>query len=155
MISRSSPDAAPFRVTLFFGPDLGGPNGEEEWRCVFNVKKRSWKGGVQVSVDITRDQVERIRSALPFTSWLKNALESVPDDERSLLAQRIDEVFIQILCSRKLNLALVAGLEQESQEISAHSMSSELDRLVHSEREDILLSLHTELDLEGPFHSFP
>lgn len=155
MMPRSSPDAALFRVTLFFGPDLGGQDGEEEWRCVFNVKKRSWKGGVQVSVDITREQVERIRSALQLTAWLKNALESVSDDERSLLAKRIDEVFIQILCSRKLNLALAAGLGQESQEIPAHTMSSELDRLAHSERDDILLSLHTELDLEGPFHPFP
>ncbi len=153
MMPPSSPDTAPFRVTFFFGPDLVGQS-DEMWRCVFNVKKRSWKGGVQVSVDISQRQVERIRGALHFPTWLAEALKQVPDDDRSNLAQRINEVFIQILCGRKLQLALESGLGQESQAIPAHAMISELDGVAQSEREHILSSLRTELDLdEHPFHS--
>jgi hypothetical protein len=152
MMPPSSPDTTPFRITFFFGPDDLGQ--DEAWRCVFNVKKRSWKGGVQVSVDISQSQVERIRQALRFHSWLAETLKRVPDDERLDLAQRIDEVFIQVLCGRKLHLALESGLAQESQEIAAHAMISELDRLARSEREHIFSSLRAELDLDEPqFHS--
>src|SRR5574338_561916 len=148
MMPPSSSDTTPFRITFFFGPD--GVGQDEAWRCVFNVKKRSWKGGVQVSVDISQSQVERIRQALRFPSWLADALKRVPDDERLDLARRIDEVFIQMLCGRKLHLVLESGLAQESQEIPAHAMISELDRLAQSECEDILSSLRAELDLDEP-----
>ncbi|MEX5218295.1 MAG: hypothetical protein NW701_10755 [Nitrospira sp.] len=148
----SSPDTTPFRITFFFGPD--GVGQDEAWRCVFNVKKRSWKGGVHISVDISPGQVERIRQALRFPSWLAETIERVPDDERPDLAQRIEEVFIQVLCGRKLHLALESGLAQENQEIPAHALTSELDRLTQHEREHILSALRAELDLDEPqFHS--
>src|SRR6266705_5247993 len=52
------PDA--FRITFFFGPEAA-PDRPGVVRCVFNVKKRSWKGGVQVTVELASAQFERIR----------------------------------------------------------------------------------------------
>jgi hypothetical protein len=146
------PEHAPFRITLFFGPEEAGEEGRN-WRCVFNVKKRSWKGGIQVSVDIPRTQVERLVGALHLGAWTGAMLDRVQEDERPLLRQRIDEVFIQMLCSRKLDLALQSGLEQQNQEIAAEALITELDRLAESEREQLFASLRTELDLDDPLQS--
>ena len=49
-----------FRITFFFGPEAA-PDRPGVVRCVFNVKKRSWKGGVQVTVELEAAQLERIR----------------------------------------------------------------------------------------------
>jgi len=49
-----------FRVTFFFGPD-NVPGRPEVLICVFNVKKRSWKGGVQVGVELTDEQLKHLR----------------------------------------------------------------------------------------------
>lgn len=148
----SVPENAPFRITLFFGPDKAGED-DRHWRCVFNVKKRSWKGGVQVSVDISSAQVERLLAALEVARWTSGILARVPADERPALHQRIEEVFIQALCGRKLDLALQSGLEQENQEIPAQALAEELDHLARTEREQLFASLRTELDLDDPFQS--
>src|SRR6266852_7114518 len=49
-----------FRITFFFGPEVA-PDRPGVLRCVFNVKKRSWKGGVQVTVELGELQLERLR----------------------------------------------------------------------------------------------
>jgi hypothetical protein len=148
----SAPENAPFRITLFFGPERSGED-DRHWRCVFNVKKRSWKGGVQVSVDISSAQVERLLAALQLAGWTSNILAKVPPDERPALHQRIEEVFIQTLCGRKLDLALQSGLDQQNQEIPVQALAEELDHLALAEREQLLTSLRTELDLDDPFQS--
>ena len=148
----SVPENAPFRITLFFGPDKAGED-DRHWRCVFNVKKRSWKGGVQVSVDVSSAQVERLLAASQVASWTSDILAKTPPDERSALHQRIEEVFIQTLCGRKLDLALQSGLEQQNQEIPAQALMEELDHLACTEREQLFVSLRTELDLDDPFQS--
>ena len=150
----SVPQNAPFRITLFFGPERAGDD-EDHWRCVFNVKKRSWKGGVQISVDISRTQVDRLTATLQVVTWTSDILARVPDNERPLLRQRIEEVFIQTLCGRKLDLALQSGLEQQNQEISAQALVNELDHLARTEQEQLLASLRSELDLDGPFQFIP
>jgi hypothetical protein len=147
----SVPQNAPFRITLFFGPERVGE--DDHWRCVFNVKKRSWKGGVQVSVDISSAQVERLLAAFQVAAWTSDILARIPPDERPALHQRIEEVFIQILCGRKLDLALQSGLEQQNQEIPAQALSKELDHLACTEREQLLSALRTELDFDDPFQS--
>ena len=50
MSSVPIPELPQYRVTLFFGPE---PVKARPSRvcCVFNVKKRSWKGGVQIAVE--------------------------------------------------------------------------------------------------------
>lgn len=146
MLSSSDPVTAPFRITLFFGPDMVGQD-DPHRRCVFNVKKRSWKGGVQVSVDLSNAQVERMRTMLDLTAWMTDALESVPDDDRSAVAQRMEEVFVQSLCARKLDLALGAGLEPRNQTIEADALVAELDQVSGAERERIYAWMRAELDL--------
>ena len=49
-MSLLTPPTAPqYRVTLFYGPDLA-PGDHSRLHCVFNVKKRSWKAGIQVAL---------------------------------------------------------------------------------------------------------
>lgn len=149
MSPLSAPDNVPFRITLFFGPDKVGEE-EVHWRCVFNVKKRSWKGGVQVSVDVSRTQIERLRAALEITAWRRELLAKIADDERAAMAQRIEEVFVQALCTRKLNLVLQSGIEQQNQEIPAQAFTDELDHIARAEADHILAAVRTELDLDDP-----
>lgn len=147
MLSPSDPATAPFRVTFFFGPDMVGQD-DSHRRCVFNVKKRSWKGGVQVSVDLSNAQVERMRTELDFATWMTEALQSVPDEDRTSVAQRMEEVFVQSLCARKLDLALGAGLEPRNQTIAADAWVAELDQITGTERELIYTWMRAELDLD-------
>lgn len=153
-MSLSVPEHAPFRITLFFGPDRVEDD-DSCWRCVFNVKKRSWKGGVQVSVDMSEAQVDRLVAALNLAAWTDEILARFPDEERPVLHQRIEEAFIQLLCGRKLDLALQSGLEQHNQEISARALTKEMDDVSIVEREQLFASLRTELDLDDPLQSVP
>ncbi|HJR75557.1 MAG TPA: hypothetical protein VJ805_01240 [Nitrospiraceae bacterium] len=150
----SVPEPSPFRITFFFGPETTGEDGTH-WRCVFNVKKRSWKGGVQVSVDISRSQVARLVETLHLAAWTREILTCVPNDDRPALRQRIEEVFIQTLCSRKLDLALQSDFEQQNQDIPAEALTEELDHLAAREGKRIFSSLRTELDLDDPLQSDP
>ena len=52
MAADALSELSQFRVTLFVGPQAvqGKPFTHV---TVFNVKKRSWKGGVQVAVELT------------------------------------------------------------------------------------------------------
>ena len=62
-----------FRVTLFVGPQPveGKPSTSS---CVFNVKKRSWKGGIQVAVVVTQSQIDTLSKDVDFSRWLALAL---------------------------------------------------------------------------------
>jgi hypothetical protein len=128
---------------------------KSRWRCIFNVKKRSWKGGVQVSVDISEAQVDRLVTTLDVAAWASDILATISDDERPILRQRMEEVFIQLLCGRKLDLALQSGLEQHNQELSADALTKEVDDLAVTDREQLLASLRAELDLDDPLQSIP
>ena len=59
MAVTHAPEPSQFRVTLFVGPQPveGRPF---TYSCVFNVKKRSWKGGIQVSVVVTQSQIDSL-----------------------------------------------------------------------------------------------
>src|SRR6266487_2186167 len=95
-----------FRITFFYGPD-NVPDRPEAVMCVFNVKKRSWKGGVQVVVELAQAQLEQLR-------------------ERGLLG----ELFTQQVCRAKLDLAIAAGINQENQTIAADALKEALDKAV-------------------------
>ena len=58
-----SSDPAQYRVTFFFGPEAVEER-PDHLRCVFNVKKRSWKGGVQVAVDVAELDAFAVRGRL-------------------------------------------------------------------------------------------
>ena len=76
-MSLLSPPQIPlFRITLFYGPEtFAGVS--EAMHCVFNVKKRSWKGGVQVDIVVGRSQIQRLENSLGFQSWIDELLRVV------------------------------------------------------------------------------
>ncbi len=75
------PEPSQFRVTLFVGPQPveGRPF---TFSCVFNVKKRSWKGGIQVSVMLTQSQIDTLSIDIDFSRWLALALVDLADEDR-------------------------------------------------------------------------
>lgn len=141
-----SSDSAQYRVTFFFGPEVveDRPN---HLRCVFNVKKRSWKGGVQVAVDVAQAHLDRARERIHYTSWLAGLLQAGSQEERKELANRADDLLVQSFCTSALNLALQAGIEQANQLIDAAAFADELHQLLDDQPEQITDRIRLELDL--------
>lgn len=146
MLSPSSPESSLYRITLFFGPEAVDSD-SHEWRCVFNVKKRSWKGGIQVGVDIAQTQLEQSRLACGLSTWINEVVQTIPPEDRPGLTHRIDELFIQAACACKLDLALQLGLTSENQTIPAVSLVREFEDAAALNRPKILSHLCAELDL--------
>jgi hypothetical protein len=145
MSARATPDAPAYRITLFYGPERAeGP--PSRLHCVFNVKKRSWKGGVQVSVELDQSQVARARQAADFDAWLRDALAGVAAEEREDYAARAQDLFVQGLCAAKLDLAL-DGLRQENATLGRDVLAAELDRAVPAQVERLKAQILAELDL--------
>ena len=139
-------EPSPFRVTLFVGPQTveGKPFTH---CCVFNVKKRSWKGGVQVAVEITEEQIEAGSSVLDFPRWLAAAQAGIGQDEVDIQADRARELFIQALCWCRLEARLQAGLTQENQTIPAAGPLPTWRDSLKPQRLFITSYVATELDL--------
>src|SRR5678810_1488928 len=108
MAVTHAPEPSQFRVTLFVGPQPveGRPF---TYSCVFNVKKRSWKGGIQVDVAIAQSQIDRFSTDVDFSGWLARILTDLPDEDRLSYQERAQELFIQAVCWCKLDLALQSG----------------------------------------------
>ncbi len=142
-------DLAQYRVTFFFGPEPV-EHRPDHLRCVFNVKKRSWKGGVQVGVDLAHAHLDQARAHIGFASWLQDLLRDMDQEERVATMQRADDLFIQSLCTCALNLALHAGLEQQNQVIEASAFASELEQLIWNAPTEVTDRIRLELDLAEP-----
>jgi hypothetical protein len=69
-------DLSTFRITLFYGPEAVEDQPSIQ-NCVYNVKKRSWKGGIQVAVEIDDAQLSRARASIDFERWLRPHLTGV------------------------------------------------------------------------------
>lgn len=147
MTSSSPSDGTQYRITFFFGPEVPHDS-PQHVRCVFNVKKRSWKGGVQVAIDLTQDRLLRARERMAYAAWLQRPLQQVAVEEQEAVMSRADDLFIQALCTSALNLALDAGLEQENQVIDAVRFGPGLDRLIDEQPEQLTEQIRLELDLE-------
>lgn len=145
---QSAPELPPYRITFFYGPEPA-----EDRRsclcCTFNVKKRSWKGGVQVAVEIDERQVARANDAVGFDAWLKRILATLLDAERSDHESRARDLFVQHLCALKLDVAIEAGLQQENSRIAAEAFVPELDTAVSKQQEHLMAKILAELDLAG------
>ena len=141
-----SSDPTQYRVTFFFGPEAVEER-PDHLRCVFNVKKRSWKGGVQVSVDVALNHLDQARERIGYLSWLDALLPSGNQEEREELTRRADELFVQSLCTSALNLALQTGIEQVNQQIDAATFADELHQLLDNQPEQITDRIRLELDL--------
>src|SRR5437870_13884487 len=101
-----------FRITFFFGPEET-PDRPGVARCVFNVKKRSWKGGVQVTVELAAAQLERIRDRGQFGELIEMIRAKVDPATFAEDELRSGDRFMQQRCWVKLDLAIQAGLRQE------------------------------------------
>lgn len=147
-MSLLSPPQIPlFRITLFYGPeDVEGAS--DSIHCVFNVKKRSWKGGVQVEVVMTKNQITRLEGILRHPSWLEDVLSGVPGEDRGDYLGKSHDLLIQLLCFHKLQAFINQGIRQENTQISGTSLVSETDEVVKREAEEIKRQICTELDLE-------
>jgi hypothetical protein len=146
MSTDSSAESTQFRVTLFVGPQPveGKPF---TYSTVFNVKKRSWKGGVQVEVEIDQPQIDAVISATGFPHWLTEILLTVPLEDRSSYRDRGQELFIQAICWCKLDLLLQSGIMQENQCLKVDRFVEELRTSVTTRQEFITSHVASELDL--------
>ena len=146
MAVEHAPEPSQFRVTLFVGPQPveGKPFTSS---CVFNVKKRSWKGGIQVAVVITRSQIDTLSTDVDFSRWLALALADLADEDRLSHQKRAHELFIQAVCWCKLDLALQSGITQENQGLADDTWIPEVRDTVIKRTNFITSYIASELDL--------
>lgn len=146
MPSTSIPETPQYRISLFYGPEASeGPPPRQ--RCVFNVKKRSWRTGVQVAVDVTDELVSEAKGLTDFPAWLLTVLRTVPEDERADYRSRADDLFVQALCGLKLDLAIQDGLAQENQTLGPDTLADELPRALPSQGQHLRSRILAELDV--------
>ena len=146
MFTSSSPKAPLYRTTLFFGPDAHDSH-PDVFYCVFNVKKRSWKGGIQLVVEIAQAHVSRCGRILRFESWLQTTLRHLPKEDYAEYFQRGQDLFLQYLCQAKLQLALDEGLRQETTLLSQDVLAQELEQAILQNGDDLKANLFAELDV--------
>lgn len=147
-MSLLSPPQIPlFRITLFYGPEIV-EGAVDTIHCVFNVKKRSWKGGVQVGIALGSTQIRRLEEQLEFQSWLEAHLKGVPIDERGDFLQTGKDLFTQFICFYKLKTYIQQGIKQENTQVAGGFLISETDEAVRREAEQIKQQIIVELDVE-------
>ena len=146
MVVEPGSDLSQFRITLFVGPQpvQGKPFTQS---TVYNVKKRSWKGGIQVAVELDQAQIDQLSAAIRFRPWLEEALAIVPSEERSTYHERAEELLIQALAWCKLDLLLQSGITQSNQCLTADTFVAELNDLAPKKRDLIAAHVAAELDL--------
>jgi hypothetical protein len=146
MAIERAPEPSQFRVTLFVGPQPveGKPFTSS---CVFNVKKRSWKGGIQVAVVLTQSQIDALSADVDFSRWLALALVDLADEDRVSSQKRAHELFIQAVCWCKLDLTLQSGIAQENQSLEDETWNAEIRDAVIKRTNFITSYVASELDL--------
>ena len=146
MAIEPASETSQFRVTLFVGPQpVEGRSCISS--CVFNVKKRSWKGGAQIAVDITQSQIDTLSTDVDFSRWLAQALINLSDEDRLSHEERAHELFIQAVCWCKLDLVLHSGITQANQHLTADTWIAEVRDTVIRRRKFITSYVASELDL--------
>jgi hypothetical protein len=145
---QSAPEAPQYRITFFYGP---APVEDRPGClcCTFNVKKRSWKGGVQIAVEVDERQVARAQAATGFEPWAQRIVATLLDAERADYESRARDLFVQHLCWLKLDLAIDAGLQQENRRIAADAFARELDEAAPARKDRLFAAVLAELDLTG------
>ena len=148
LMSLLSPPQIPlFRITLFYGPETVA----ESIHCVFNVKKRSWKGGVQVGIVVEKSQIQQLEDALAFQPWIEECLRKVPGDEREDYRKQGYDLFIQFICFHKLEIYIhqgIKGIKQENTQVASDVLVLETDEAIQREAKKIKQQIIVELDVE-------
>lgn len=148
----SSPRIPVYRITLFYGPEMV-PGVPKILQCVFNVKKRSWKGGVQIGVAIEEAQLAMAKKSLQFDHWVEETLSHVPREDHSDYALRAQDLFVQQICYLKLQLAIQEGIRQENSKLDSKILWQELDEAVVREDRSIKAQVLAELDIHSGGYS--
>ena len=143
----SPPQVPSYRITLFYGPELVETTPKTS-QCVFNVKKRSWKGGVQIVVMIEEAQLARLGSMVNFDDWLEPILGQVSQIERADYLLRAHDIFVQQICYLKLQLVIQHGIRQENANVGSELFVQELDDAMAIEVDQLKSQVLKELDLE-------
>ncbi len=148
-MSLLSPPQIPlFRITLFYGPEtLEGRS--DTIHCVFNVKKRSWKGGVQVDIVVGTHQIEQLESGLAFQRWLAEHLDEIPSDQQEDYLKKGHDLFVQFICFYKLNVYIQQGIKQENTQVPGEVLMKETDDAIYREGENMKQQILVELDLDA------
>lgn len=153
MVPGSTRDAPAYRVTFFFGPE--SVDGQPDLlACVFNVKRRSWKAGIQISVEIRNDQLSGLRQKMHLAERLAKSVKALDPHEGPHYQARITDLFVQAVCWCKLDLRLQRGVTQENQRIKADELTIELDQEACNRADHVLAYILRELDL-APDPSVP
>ncbi len=149
MMSMLSPPQIPlFRITLFYGPDaVEGTS--DTIHCVFNVKKRSWKGGVQVDIVVENHQIQQLQAGLVFQAWIEEHLREVPLDQQEDFLKTGYDLFIQFICFHKLEVYIQQGIKQENTQVPGDVLMAQTDEIVYREAENIKQQILVELDLDA------
>jgi hypothetical protein len=146
-MSLLSPPQIPlFRITLFYGPEAV-EGASDSVHCVFNVKKRSWKGGVQVDVVMKEHQIRQLEEVLRYRSWLQEMLGEFPSEERAEYWEKSQDLLIQLLCFHKLHAFIHQGIRQQNIQIAGDWLISETEEVVRREAGEIKRQIYVELDL--------
>lgn len=122
--------------------------------CVFNVKKRSWKAGIQVSVEVSTDQLAVLQQKVRLADRLAKSLAVLDPHERLHHQERLEDLFAQAVCWCKLDVKLLAGLAQENQRIRADELTIELNQEITNRVDYVVDYICGELDL-APDRSVP
>lgn len=146
MMSERASELSSYRVTLFFGPEPveGKP---DALACVFNVKKRSWKAGIQVSVEIAQAQLAQLGQEIHLADRMAEALASCAQEAHATYHARADDLFAQAVTWCKLDLCLAAGLAQQNQRVAAADLVPELRQSIAVRAAYVIAYVLTELDL--------
>jgi hypothetical protein len=146
MSSIPTPQLPLYRITLFYGPEaMTEPPSQQV--CIFNVKKRSWKGGAQIAVEVGDAQVASIKQRIGFDVWLKEIVRALPSTEREDSESRARDLLVQEICSLKLSLTLATDIRQENSRVESDRFVAEVDRMVVEHGDRIKTNILTELDI--------
>jgi len=136
---------------LFYGPEVVDVV-PKVVQCVFNVKKRSWKGGVQIVVALLESQIIHLGESLCFEEWVHTGLAGVPERERPHYIQRAYDLLGQQICAMKLQLAIESGMPQENACVGTERFVEELDEVVLKNANKVKNHIVTELDVQAWEH---
>lgn len=118
--------------------------------CVFNVKKRSWKAGIQVAIHLTQEAIAAARARTQLNARLAALPQDVPEEERDTIAARAEELCVVELARLVLQAALERGLPQDNCVVEAYAYEELLSSLGPSDGARILQHICEELDLPRP-----
>jgi len=142
------PQVPAFRITLFYGPEVVEAV-PKVVQCVFNVKKRSWKGGVQIVVALLESQVIHLSHSIHFEEWVKTVLSGVSEGERPDYIQRAYDLLGQQICAMKLQLAIQNGMAQENACVGTERFVEELNEVVLKDANKVKNNIVTEMDVQA------